>query len=387
MDGYIGWSLALNLAKHGHMVKGIDNFSRRKHVEEMGSWSATPIENMQTRLRLANSALDNKITFYEGDLLDYNFVTDVLKSKPEAIVHLGEMPSAPYSMIDVAHAVYTQENNVLGNLNLLFAMRDQVPRAHLVKLGTMGEYGTPDINIPEGFLEIEQGGRKSKLPFPRQPGSFYHASKVHDSHNIMLACRIWNLKSTDVMQGVVYGTRTGEINPSLDQRFCTRFDFDEAFGTAINRYCAEAVIGHPLTVYGKGGQKRGFIALIDSIQCLRIACENPPEVGQYRVFNQLDEVYNLTDLAKRVQKIACNKDINVDVRQIANPRKEAEEHEYVVESKHLRKLGFKPTRSLEQELDLMLDDLIKFKDRIKERENVLDPKITWENGRHVPRIL
>ena len=216
--------------------------------------------------------------------------------------------------------------------------------------------------------------------FPRYPGSFYHCSKVHDTYNIMLACRIWGLRSTDVMQGVVYGTRTQEINPSENAAMCTRFDFDEVFGTAINRYCAEAVIGHPLTVYGKGGQTRGFLALVDSIQCLTLISENPPAKSEYRVFNQIDESYNVQELAEKVQKVGNRKGLSVNVEHVPNPRKEAEEHHYKVEAKHLRTLGFKPTRTLEQELDLMLDDLLESKDRIKEKEKAIEPKTTWQGG-------
>jgi UDP-sulfoquinovose synthase len=394
MDGYIGWGLSLHLLTKGHRVMGIDNFSRRKNVSEIGSWSAIRIRNMGTRVETVRRTLstqnylgsppvgDNRFSFLEGDLCDYDFLSSVLKTfRPETIVHLAEQPSAPFSMIDVWHAVYTQQNNVLGTLNLLFAMKEYCPDAHLVKLGTMGEYGTPPVDIPEGFFEIEYHGRKGTLMFPRNPGSFYHASKVHDTQNIMLACRIWNLRSTDIMQGVVYGTRTEEINPldnsRLSSNLHTRFDFDEYFGTVINRYCAEAVIGYPLTVYGKGGQTRGFLALVDSVQCLTLICENPPEEGEYRVFNQIDETYNVRELADIVQKVATKKGLSVVIEHRENPRKEAEKHYYKVEAQHLKRLGFRPTRSLENELDLMLEDLMMFKERIKKKEHVIAPKTTW----------
>lgn len=381
MDGYIGWSLAQHLAEKGNKVVGVDNFSRRKTIEEIGSWSATPIASMEKRMNLARAIYQDRIRFHEGDLCDYNFVADVLKTtKPDAIVHLGEQPSAPYSMIDIQHAAYTQQNNVIGNLNLLFAMRDYAPEAHLIKLGTMGEYGTPPIDIPEGFFDIEYNGRKANVMFPRKPGSFYHASKVHDTYNIMLACRIWGLRSTDIMQGVVYGTRTNEINPSENPEMCTRFDFDEVFGTAINRYCAEAVIGHPLTVYGKGGQTRGFLALVDSIQCLTLIAENAPQKGEYRTINQIDESYNVTKLAEVVKTVGERKGLAVNIEHVPNPRKEDEEHHYKVEANLLRHMGFRPTRTLGEELDLMLDDLMVCKDRIKEKEHAINPKTTWTSG-------
>ncbi len=219
------------------------------------------------------------LLFFKGDLTDYNFIENIFRHfEPEAIIHLGENPSAPYSMIDVKHATWTQTNNIVGTLNILYAMRDICPGSHLVKLGTMGEYGTPNIDIPEGFFEIEYRGRKDSLPFPRQAGSWYHQSKVHDSNNVMMACRIWGLRSTDVMQGVVFGTRIDEMGD--DERLLTRLDFDQCFGTAINRFCCQAVIGEPLTPYGKGHQKRGFLPLRDSMQCLTIAVENPPPMNE-----------------------------------------------------------------------------------------------------------
>jgi len=291
VDGYLGWSLAQHLTARGHEVAGCDCYLRRDWVAETGSQSATPIARMTERLQAFRERYGRNLRFIRGNLTDYRFVWNFLRSfKPEAIVHLGEMPSAPFSMIDIDHCVLTQANNIIGTLNILHAMRDACPDAHLVKLGTMGEYGTPNVDIPEGFFEIEYRGRKDRLPFPRQAGSWYHQTKVHDSDNVMMACRIWGLRSTDVMQGVVYGTRIDEMGD--DERLLTRFDFDQCFGTAINRFCAMAVAGVPIMPYGKGRQKRGFLPLRDSMQCLAIAIENPPEPGEYRVFNQFEEVYD-----------------------------------------------------------------------------------------------
>ncbi len=285
-------------------------------------------------------------------------------------------------MIDSKHASFTQENNVTGTLNLLWAMKESSPNAHLVKLGTMGEYGTPNIEIPEGFFEIEYRGRKDRLPFPRQPGSFYHLSKVHDSANIALACKIWGLMSTDIMQGVVYGTRPDDIT---DPRLHTRFDFDETFGTVINRFCAQAIIGFPLSPYGKGKQRRGFIALVDSIQCLTIAIENPPKkAGEYRVFNQLDEIYGINELAELVRKAADSLGISVEILSVENPRIEMEEHFYKVEHENLKKLGFRPTRAIEEELEIMLTDLAKFKSRVRARKDAITPRVRWKGGIALP---
>jgi UDP-sulfoquinovose synthase len=302
-------------------------------------------------------------------------LADVIKqTRPDSIVHLAEQPSAPFSMIDREHAIYSQHNNVEGTLNVLYAMKDIVPDCHLVKLGTMGEYGTPNIDIPEGFFEIEYRGRKDILPFPKQPHSMYHLSKVHDTANTMFACRVWKLSSTDIMQGVVYGTRTDEM---IDDSLMTRFDFDESFGTVINRYCAEAVIGLPLTPYGQGKQKRGFIDLVDSIQCLTIAIENPAARGEYRVFNQLDEVYSIGELAEKVAKVANKLGMEAKIQNVENPRTEKAEHYYKVDNENLKKLGFKPTRTLEETAEIMLKDLSKHKNRILEKSEAILPKTKW----------
>jgi UDP-sulfoquinovose synthase len=375
MDGYLGWALAMYLTTRGHTVVGVDNFSRRKNVKEIGSWSATPIKSMDERLEAFKEVHHKNIEFHEGDLREYHFVKEIVKKyKPDTIVHFGELPSAPYSMIDVEHAVYTQNNNIAGTLNLLFAMHETSPNTHMLKLGTMGEYGTPNIDIPEGFFDIEYRGRKATLPYPRLAGSWYHQSKVHDSHNIMFACKIWNLRSTDIMQGVVYGTRIDEMT---DDRLLTRFDFDEIWGTALNRFCAQAVIGHRLTPYGLGEQTRGFIALRDSMQCLTLAAENPPEKGEYRVFNQFDETYSINGLAQEVQKVGKELGYTVKIKNPDNPRLEAEKHYYNPDHEKLYKLGFKPIHSLERELKIMFRDLERFKDRILTKKERIMPTIYW----------
>ncbi len=320
------------------------------------------------------------LKFWRGDLRNYHFVEGVLQQfEPQAIVHLGECPSAPYSMIDVHHAAFVQINNVEGTLNLLFAMRDLCPRAHLLKLGTMGEYGTPNMDIPEGFFEIEFRGRRERLPFPRQAGSWYHQSKVHGSNNIMLACKLWGLAATDVMQGVVFGTGIDEM--ADDDRLRTRFDFDQCFGTVVNRYCAQAVIGHPLTPFGRGRQKRGFLPLRDSVQCLTLALENPPDEREYRVFNQFEGVYDVTELALLVQKVAGEIGLDVEIQNIDNPRLEMEEHYYHPDHQHLLDLGYRPSENIEAEIRLMLEDLTEHLPRIEAKKEVLMPDIRWAGPR------
>ena len=386
VDGYLGWPLSMWLVKRGHEVAGADNYYRRDWVQEMGSQSAMPIKKMTDRLEAFRENFGKNLQFFKGDITDYNFVENIFKHfKPEAIVHLGEMPSAPYSMLDVKHATWTQTNNIVGTLNMLYATRDICPDSHLVKLGTMGQYGTPNIDIPEGFFEIEYRGRKDYLPFPRQAGSWYHQSKVHDSNNVMFACKIWGLRSTDIMQGVVFGTRIDEMED--DERLMTRLDFDQSFGTSVNRFCCQAVIGEPLSPYGKGHQKRGFLPLRDSMQCITLSIENPPRTGEYRVFNQFEEVYDITDLAQKVQKVGNSLNLNVAVKNLENPRKEMEEHYFNPDHQHLLDLGYKPTHDVEQEMKIMLQDLIKCKDRIEARKEALIPDIRWDGTRKKSHYL
>lgn len=377
VDGYLGWTLAQYLAHCGHEVGGFDNYFRRDWVAEVGSQSATPICTMTERMEAFRTHYHQNLLFRRGDIRNYNFVLNTFRTfQPDAVVHLAEMPSAPYSMIDVEHCVFTQTNNIMGTLNILYAMKETCPEAHLLKLGTMGEYGTPNIDIPEGFFEIEFRGRKERLPFPRQAGSWYHQTKVHDSHNIMFACKIWGLRSTDIMQGVVFGSRTPEM--SDDERLCTRFDFDQCFGTCINRYCAEAIVGMPLTPYGKGGQKRGFIPLQESMRCMTLALENPPQPGEYRVFNQFAETYTIYELAEKVQKVGNSLGLAVSIQPLENPRMEMEEHYYNPDHNKLAELGYQPQQDIESEIATILQDLMKYRSRIEARQETLQPSIRWD---------
>lgn len=381
VDGYLGWSLALHLMARGHEVAGIDAYFRRDWVQEVGSQSATPIARMTDRLEAVHEHFERPLQFFRGDLTDYAFLEQTIRHvRPDAIVHLGEMPSAPYSMIDAAHASWTQTNNIVGTLNILHAMRDHAPQAHLLKLGTMGEYGTPDVAIPEGFFEIEYRGRTATLPFPRQAGSWYHQSKVHDSHNVAMACRQWGLSSTDVMQGVVFGL--GQP-PGGDPRLWTRFDFDQCFGTAINRFCAQAVIGDPLTPFGSGGQRRAFIPLADAMTCMTLAIESPPEIGEYRVFNQFEGVHQINELAALVQSAAKASGIDATVSSLVNPRIESEDHFYEPDCIGLRKLGYDPTHDIEPAVTSLLADLVPHRDRILAKRQALVPDIHWD-GRRSP---
>src|SRR2546430_2378262 len=326
-DGYLGWPQSLYLSGKGHNVTIFDNFMRRHFDLERGFHSLLPIYTAHERIAAWKEVSGRQIQLCIGDTMDYEAPATVFRTfQPEAVVHFAEQRSAPYSMIDRKHAVFTQTNNVIGTLNVLYAMKEFAPDCHLVKLGTMGEYGTPNIDIEEGFIEIHHKGRSDVLPYPKQPGSIYHLSKVHDSHNIMFCCKIWGLRATDLNQGVVYGVETDET--LQDARLLTRFDYDEYFGTVLNRFCVQAVIGHPLTVYGEGGQTRGFLNIRDTLQCVELAVTNPPELGDYRVFNQFTEQFSVADLAELVRGSAAELDHDVAVKHFPNPRIEAERHYY-----------------------------------------------------------
>ncbi len=377
IDGYLGWPLALLLAQRGHEIAGIDNFSRRRWVKEAGALSAIPIADMEERLAAFRSHSGQDLRFYEADLTDVEATLAAYRDfRPEAIVYLGEMASAPYSMIDAQHAIFTQTNNVSGTLATLFAIQDAVPDCHLVKLGTMGEYGTPKVDIPEGFFELEFRGKRDWVMFPRKAGSWYHQSKVHDTHNVEMACRIWGLRATDIMQGVVYGTRY--LDDPLPPSLATRLDFDQCFGTVINRFCAQATIGAPLTPYGKGLQKRGFLPLRDSMTCLILALENPARPGEYRTFNQFDRVYSINELAQAVKQEAASLGLDVRIQPVDNPRIEEEEHEYRPDSQKLRELGYRPRGDLAGEIRAMLSDLQPHRSRVARHRAALMPDIWWD---------
>src|SRR3954468_7282073 len=362
-DGYLGWPTAMRFSARGHDVCVVDNFARRRWHNEHSTDSLTPISGLADRIDAWREVSGRDISAFVGNIEDGEFLDRVVAEfVPEAVIHYGEQPSAPFSMISRRHAVETQQTNVIGNLNLLWSLRDHVPECHLVKLGTMGEYGTPNIDIEEGYIEIEHKGRKDTLPFPKLPGSLYHCSKVHDSTNIHFACRIWGLRATDLNQGVVYGVETNET--ALDERLCTRFDYDEIFGTALNRFCTQAVIGHPLTVYGKGGQTRGFLNIRDTLACVELAVANPAERGELRVFNQFTEQFSVLELARLVQRAGGELGYDVDVDHVENPRVEMEEHYYNAANTKLRDLGLKPHCLGEELVRSMLTTIDRYKHRV-----------------------
>lgn len=373
-DGYCGWATALYLSNRGHDVAILDSLIRRHWDNELCVQTLTPIAPIQHRLQRWQDLTGKKIELYIGDICNYAFLERaMLEFQPEAIVHFGEQRSAPYSMIDREHAVFTQVNNVVGTLNLLYAIHTHNPDCHLVKLGTMGEYGTPNIDIEEGYITIEHNGRKDTLPYPKQPGSFYHLSKVHDSHNIHFACRIWGLRATDLNQGVVYGVLTEETG--MDELLINRLDYDSIFGTALNRFCIQAAIGHPLTVYGKGGQTRGFLDIRDTVRCIELAVNNPAEPGEFRVLNQFTEQFSVGDLAHKVQEAGKALGLKVEIQHLENPRVEKEEHYFNAKNTKLLDLGLQPHYLSDSLLDSLLNFAIKYKDRV-DVKHIL-PKVKW----------
>jgi len=383
-DGYCGWPTSLHLSDVGHEVVIVDNFVRRTIDHELGAQSLTPIADPKERVRVWQEVSGQTIGIEFGDLLDWEFLSEVVqRHQPEAIVHFAEQRAAPYSMIDRRHAVYTQHNNVIGTLNVLFAINEFAPECHLVKLGTMGEYGTPNIDIEEGYIEIEHNGRKDTLPYPKLPGSWYHLTKVHDSHNIHFACRIWGLRATDLNQGVVYGTVTPQAE--RDVRLINRFDYEEVFGTVLNRFCIQAAIGHPLTVYGKGGQTRGFLDIRDTVRCVELAVENPAERGDFRVFNQFTEEFSVGQLAEMVADAAGKLGIETRIESVPNPRVEKEEHYYNAKHTKLLDLGLEPHYLGDSLLDSLLNIAVEYRERV-DVDHIM-PRVDWRTGRAKERVM
>ncbi len=373
-DGYCGWATALYLSNKGHEVAILDSLVRRLWDMELQSETLTPIAPIQTRLQRWKDLTGKEIGLYIGDINNYSFLEQtMLEFQPEAVVHFGEQRSAPFSMIDREHAVLTQTNNVVGTLNLLYVIRDHFPDCHLVKLGTMGEYGTPNIDIEEGYITIKHNGREDTLPYPKQPGSFYHLSKVHDTHNIHFACKIWGIRATDLNQGIVYGVLTEETG--MDELLINRLDYDGVFGTALNRFCIQAAVGHPLTVYGSGGQTRALLDIRDTVRCVEIACNNPANKGEFRVFNQFTEMFSINDLAMMVKKAGNTMGMDVEVNNLENPRVEAEEHYFNAKNTKLIDLGLQPHYLSDSLLDSLLNFAVKYKERVDNKKIL--PKVTW----------
>lgn len=364
-DGYLGWPTALNLSNAGHDVAVVDNYLRRRLAQEQDMDPLYELPNLHTRSKVWKEVSGKELSVYIGDLCDWDFISRVFAEfLPDAIVHYAEQPSAPYSMLSREAATLTIENNLRVTANVIFAVREFVPNAHIVKLGTMGEYGTPNIDIEEGWIDITHNNRTGKFLYPRQAGSLYHTTKVMDTDLLWFYVRTWGLRVTDLMQGPVYGYTTPEISMHGDLVPC--FSYDEIFGTVLNRFIVQAVSGYPLTVYGKGGQTRGYLNLIDTLACVRLSIENAPHEPGLRIFNQFTETFSVNDLAQKVKEAGGEVGIDVKVKNIDNPRIELEDHYYNPKHTALLELGLEPNY-LSQEV---LVDMVKFvqshKDKIVE---------------------
>jgi UDP-sulfoquinovose synthase len=381
-DGYLGWPTALHLNAVGHEVAVCDNFARRGYDEELGVESLVPISTLEERVTAWEDVSGKAIKTYVGDLCDAAFVHRMVSDfHPDTIVHYAEQRAAPYSMIDQAHCVYTQTNNVVGTLNVMYAIADIDRDIHLVKLGTMGEYGTPNIDIEEGWIEIEHNGRSDRMLYPKRPGSFYHLSKVHDSHNIEFGCRIWGMRATDLNQGVVYGADTDHTK--LDSRLATRFDYDGVFGTVLNRMVIQAVLGHPLTVYGNGSQTRGLINIVDTVECIRLASEHPAGRGEFRVFNQFTESLSISQIADTIAREYPGECV---IEHVENPRVESEDHYYNATHTALVDLGLEPTLLSATLIDHLFDVVERHKDRVDLR--AIMPTVRWrETTSELPQTV
>ena len=362
-DGYIGWPTTMKLSAAGHEVMTVDNYLRRSLMREIDCEALFEVPNLHERARLWAEKSGKEIAVRIGDLDDWTFISSVFDEfRPEAIIHYAEQPSAPYSMIDRAAARLTLDNNLGVTFNVIHAMNEYTPKAHLVKLGTMGEYGTPNIDIEEGWLEIEHKGRKDKFLFPRAAGSFYHTTKVLDTDMLWFYVRVWGLRVTDLMQGPVYGVATDESGQ--DDTLYPFLNYDEVFGTVLNRFMVQAAAGYPLTVYGKGGQTRGYLHLKDALQCVQLAVENPADEGELRVFNQFVETFSVNDLAGHVRASGERLGLDVEVKNLPNPRKEAEEHYYNPTHTGLLDLGLKPNKLTPEVMDEMMRITLGYRDRI-----------------------
>ena len=373
-DGYLGWPTAMDFAAAGHDVTVVDNYMRRHIAEATDSDALLVAPNLRERAAIFEGVSGKQIQVRIGDLCDPEFMFEIVReAQPDTVIHYAEQPSAPYSMRGFREARETFQNNLDVTFNCIWAVKDIVPEAHIVKLGTMGEYGTPNIDIEEGWIEIEHNGRKDTFLFPRAAGSLYHTTKVLDTDLLWFYVRTHGLRVTDLMQGPVYGISTEEAD--LDPRLCPNFHYDDIFGTVVNRFLVQAVAGVPLTVYGGGGQTRGYLNLRDTLQCVRLASENPAKAGELRIFNQFTETFSVNDLAQRVQQAGKQVGLDVEIKSIPNPRKEKEEHYYNPTHSGLPELGLEPNLMSEEVLGRMLERIIENRGRIV--ADRIMPRVRW----------
>ena len=373
-DGYLGWPTAMALAAKGHEVWAVDNYLRRTIAQQTRSEALLPMPNLDDRAEIFKAEHGKDISTHIFDLNDYRRLSAlVAEAKPDCIIHYAEQPSAPFSMRSFEEAKLTFDNNLGVTFNVLWAVREHAPDCHIVKLGTMGEYGTPNIDIEEGWIDIEHKGRKDKFLFPRAAGSLYHTTKVLDTDLIWFYCRTWGIRVTDLMQGPVYGLSTDESDAS--EKLYPNFHYDDIFGTVVNRFLVQAVAGVPLTVFGKGGQTRGYLNLRDTLQCVELAMNSPVDSGELRILNQFTETFSVNELAERIQRVGNTMDLGVTVKSIENPRKEREEHYYNPAHSGLMEMGLEPNYLTDEVVASMLETVIRHKDSIDSAK--IMPRVRW----------
>ncbi len=380
VDGYLGWPAAQYLAARGHVVGGVDNYFRRRWVREMGSLSALPVAPIEERLAAFRRRFGRPLEFWEGDLQNCVFAETVVREfRPDAIVHLAQCPSAAFSMMDAEHAVFVQTNNLMTTFALCTAMRQQRPECHFLKVGSMSEYGTPGVPIPEGCFDVVYRGRQDRMPFPRQADNWYGWSEIFSSSNLMFACENWTLRVSNLMPGIVYGSRV-EADEG-DERLQTRLDFDQAFGTAVNRFCCEAVAGHVLTPFGDGRQRRPFLSLRDAVRGISLAIDSPAKPGEYRALNHFSDTFGIAEVAFKVSDLASEFGLKAELALWESPRGESGGHEYTAQAEKLLELGYWPDRDFDDEVRFLLRDLLPHRQRIRSRQDAFVPDIRWSGPR------
>lgn len=374
-DGYLGWATAMNFSRQGFEVAVVDNYFRRRACTELNREPLMPVPNLHQRAALWEALSGCRIQVHIGDVCDYPFLLSVFRRfQPDGVVHYAEQPAAPYSMLGHREALFTITNNLVSTANLIYAVKEHNLDCHIVKLGTMGVYGTPNIDIEEGYLEVTHKGRSHTFLYPKTPGSLYHLTKAQDGDLLYFYCRMWDIRVTDLNQGPVYGLETGESRQ--DQRLLPIFNYDDIFGTVLNRFLVQAVADVPLTVYGEGGQTRGYINIIDTLACVELALRQPAAAGHYRVFNQFVETFSVNELAARVRVAGEKLGLAVTVKNIPNPRREAEEHYYNPTHTGLLSLGLSPHFLTEEVLVEMLELVRPYKNRIN--KELIYPRVTWQ---------
>ncbi|GLQ33213.1 NAD-dependent epimerase/dehydratase family protein [Litoribrevibacter albus] len=386
-DGYLGWPTAMYFSNRGYEVTVVDNYFRRNACLELDSGMLYSVPSLIERAKIWYERTGYEIKVVLGDLsnpelmrglfdgrVEYSWsVSTGFTGVPSTVVHYAEQPSAPYSLIDYKRADFTVVNNLRVTNNLLWAVRDHARDTHIIKLGTMGEYGTPNIDIEEGWINIQHNGREGRFLFPRAAGSLYHTTKVMDTDLIWFAVRMWDLKVTDLMQGPVYGIETEESN--IDKRLRTIFNYDEVFGTIVNRFVTQAVSDYPLTVYGKGGQTRGYLNIKDTLQCIHASERSPASTGELRIFNQIMETFSVNELAEITKRVGDLRGHNVEIKSIDNPRKEAEEHYYNPKYQGLKDIGVTPNYLTDEVMNGLFKIVESYKENI--RTDVIFKGVKW----------